>query len=734
MKRFHEILQQILVLAIPFSGLFGNVNEKKIGPYLKCHLNQHAHHSLNKHENRLIALKIYAKNPEILRTKGFDIRTIHGPFATARVYLSRIHELASCQDVQYIQEASECRFQLDKSMPDIGMDQVHAGVNGHGYTGKNVIIGIVDTGIDWTHPDFIDEEGKTRILAIWDQTQDDNSGYRHIYSKTEIQAALDQHDFSQAGGKDIFGHGTCVAGIAAGNGRGTGNGQSAGKYIGAAPDAYLVIVKTSDNITVTDVQVEEGVNYIFETAQSYGMPCVVNLSLGRQSGSHDGRSLYELGLDEYLFNFPGRAIVVAAGNNGGEKIHVKHEFNPFIQDTCKVEIMVSDNATSFQDQISLEGWIHYFSPAVISVVTPQGVTIGPVDPGAVCSWPDFGSTIVYIDNGSAGRYFQNGDKQILIQLSDGAQGNEIQNGKWILKFYDASDRLDLWMVNRTLSAEILSEVDQTTLMNEPAYASSLIAVGSYITRDDWPSLWKTPWGPGNLTIGELSTSSSPGPSRPNAMGNQSPNKPELIAPGEYIVSALSRWISVWPGNAYVAADSVHLAVSGTSFSAPHVSGVIACMFESDPTLTASKIKNYLMFSAKKDAFTGNEFWNPQRGCGKVNAVDAVLKTSIQHPEADIQPNQSDLISNYPNPFNSKTIIRIRLDGKQLIAKQHPRLEIRDIRGKQVQSFEIPVTRDGSIEIPWNGNDKNHIEMPSGVYFAHLFYTHKIITQKLILIR
>ncbi|MBN2104660.1 S8 family serine peptidase [bacterium] len=671
---------------------------------------------LNKTRDVLLDIRLCTEDPWALKCAGFKIRSVNGFYATATVPLSRINELARHSGVRWVKEASKCHLNLDQSMPEIGMDAIRSITRQTGYTGKNVIVGIIDTGIDWTHEDFIDDDGNTRILTIWDQTLDEYGGPLHIYTQAQIQAALDQEDGSSIGGTDVYGHGTHVAGIAAGNGRGRGNGKSDRNYVGGAPEAFLIVVKVSDGVSMTDSQVEDALNFIFQKAGEYDLPCVVNLSLGRRNGSHDGRSAFELGMNNYLTT-AGRAIVVSAGNDGGKRIHIQHDFNPFIEDTLKVEVQVSDNDPASIDQVSFEGWIHRLAPVCVTIIDPQGERYGPIAPDALYRWPENGEIRIFVDNGSSGAYEYNGDKQILVQLMDGAQGDELSNGKWTIQFHDGSDRLDLWLVDRTLSAEITSTIDETTLLNEPAHALLVVAVGSYISRTQWPNLYSSSWKPDGLTLGALSATSSPGPSRSNSLDNHTRNKPEITAPGEYIVSTHSAFVNYCPGEQYIASDSVHRAWAGTSFAAPHITGLIACMFEADPNLTANAIKGCLL-KTRKDDFTGEDIWNNAWGYGKVDAAAAMGISRVEHERKAVLPDHQYLIRNFPNPFNGCTTITVSLNDLNPVSSVKY-LEIYNIHGQLIRSVALPDTREGMIQIQWDGRNDRYHELSSGVYFVRL---------------
>ena len=207
--------------------------------------------------------------------------------------------------------------------------------------GKNVIIGIIDGGIYWQHKDFKNPDGTTRILYIWDQIS--NSGghpqaftYGTEWNSTQINSGscTEVEAYGQNSCPSDFGHGTCVAGIAAGNGSSVqGDSFLRGVYTGVAPLSNLVVVNlgtggTAAGCTPSGVdfltQVSDAVNYIFQIADAFDMPCVINLSQGTYYGSHDGIDLTTEIIDSLLTQRKGRAVVAAAGNAGNVRHHLSY--------------------------------------------------------------------------------------------------------------------------------------------------------------------------------------------------------------------------------------------------------------------------------------------------------------------------------------------------------------------------------------------------------------------------
>ncbi|MGH8525957.1 MAG: S8 family serine peptidase, partial [Gammaproteobacteria bacterium] len=239
--------------------------------------------------------------------------------------------------------------------------------NRQGLTGKGVIVGVIDTGIDWTHKDFIRPEGTSRILYIWDQTDKsfgdsngkigsapptlaggDAPGPGTLYTNEQINAAL--KGSGTVNSMDNFGHGTAAAGTAAGNGLATANGVPPGTYAGAAPEADLIIVKAADCGGFSG-QYVLGTIWIAQKARELRRPAVINHSLGGHYTAHDGNEEKELVMNELVgTGKPGLAITVSAGNEGQLSMHASGRFGPRLPDQRDfvgppIEVFVSPQRT-----------------------------------------------------------------------------------------------------------------------------------------------------------------------------------------------------------------------------------------------------------------------------------------------------------------------------------------------------------------------------------------------------
>jgi subtilisin family serine protease len=677
---------------------------------------------------------IQTENPLELDRYGARIRSVIGDIATVTIPMKQIQKITQLASIKRIQAATYCRMSLDISAEEIRVNQVRNGSLGVSYTGKDVIVGIVDTGIDWSHPDFLDENDSTRILFIWDQNETTvnppvNFGYGNEYNRTQINDELDGSPEGLVKGLDVNGHGTHVAGIAAGNGKGTGNGQQSDVYIGMAPEADLIVVKgrDSDNLQIADTYIVDGINYIFRKADELGKPVVVNLSLGTQKGPHDGTSFFENSLSSMLQSQVGKSIVVAAGNYGNKPIHVLEEFQT-PGDSIVITFQVSSNPSGRVDHLYFEGWM--YSTLNITIVTPGNTRIGPVGNGSTLHWPSGPQSMVTIDNASTGQE-SNGDLKLALMISDIDNQPSIDNfetGTWKLILKNGWSRVDLWLYDRSIDAAIANPLDYSTLLVEPGNARHVLTVGSYISRINWPSLTGI-WGPGGLNAGELSIFSGIGPTRPSSGGSGGLFKPEITAPGEFILSTLSENMITYLNDSYIASDSVHWANSGTSMAAPQVTGLVALMFQADPTLNYSKILAKLIDGARIDGLTGS-VWNATWGYGKADAFETMLLLTECCPDLDPLPLTFKLKQNYPNPFNGITRIDFSL-GQPALSVQ---LDVYDIMGRWITTLvNGPVDR-GNHTVLWDGKNLQGNHVASGIYLYKFMTDRYSETKKMIYVR
>jgi hypothetical protein len=247
--------------------------------------------------------------------------------------------------------------------------------------GQGVLIGVIDTGIDYTNPSFRKLDGTSKIAAIWDQTIESENQYPQeifygtVYLQEQINQALSsENPLEVVPSTDDNGHGTMLAGIAAGN-EDLENGVS-----GVVPDAELIVVKLKqakqnlreffhipeDELCYQENDLMWATRYIVETSRRLGRPVSICIGLGTSQGSHDGRGPISSLLNFYG-DFPGNSITVSAGNEGIMRRHFYSTIDPSIGFST-VELYVGENEHSF----SMELWGTAPTTYSIDILSPAG--------------------------------------------------------------------------------------------------------------------------------------------------------------------------------------------------------------------------------------------------------------------------------------------------------------------------------------------------------------------------
>ncbi len=459
--------------------------------------------------------------------------------------------------------------------------------------GSGVVIGIVDNGIDWAHPDFIDIHGRTRIRSLLIQDPDPP----REYSEDDINAALERKRKAKKGGipkEDLsivpVPHGSHVAAIAAGNGRAKG-----GRYRGVAPKADLLVVRSDFESN----SVIRGVQWIFQKAKELQRPAVVNLSLGTQLGPHDGTSPYDRALEH--LSGPGRIIVAAAGNDGDTGIHAGKSLAPGSRWTAEFGL----NNRRVETAIQIDIWIRSRAKLHVHCRTPFGGLIRPQSVRRTKKW----RASLREHTG------ENGDQHLFFAIRFLRPPIDKDLGGWSLIFRsnrNAKARADCWIPDSSMGF-FTSGNEARCLVSEPATSRGTIAVAAFATRSRWKSLEGLQQQPA-IRIGNISDFSSPGPTRDNR------KKPEIACPGQLVISALSSEIRSIPNKfrAYVEPGEKYCAMQGTSQAAPHATGAIALLLQKLPELPPHEVRNRLKQSCYSDRFIPPGKWHRRWGFGKLS--------------------------------------------------------------------------------------------------------------------
>jgi subtilisin family serine protease len=547
-----------------------------------------------------------------------------GPWITAiHLPLERVPALLFIAGVRHLEGAGRNVLHLDVSGPALKADLVHNASGTPpvyaGLSGQGVVVGVVDSGVDPGHQDFRDGLGNDRLYAAWDQmdfgaSPGPPSGFAYGTGWTSAQLSA-----GTARLMDTDGHGTHVTGIAAGSGRATGNSRPAYRFIGVAPEATIVAVKTN----LSDTGILDGVRYVFQQATSLALPAVVNLSLGSQFGPHDGTGSLEVALDALVG--PGRVIVASAGNEGAAAIHAKgNAAGSGVSLVANVAAYTPQGGAG-NDDLEINAWARDQASVRVSVLSPNSIAVGPVVKGTSSTANLTADGRIEILNGVGGVQ-PNGMRSITIRIYDSVAAQPPRAGNWTFTFVatagGATEQVDAWIYLDTIAgsgeASFTAGRDALGVVGSPATASKVIAVASYVSKRTWSSIDGNNYQYNPLpTLGALSTFSSNGPRRDGVL------KPEIAAPGQGIISSLSSAVTRSPQiDPLVEPDGQHWLLQGTSQAGPHVAGTVALMLERFPNMNAALAKQYLECGGQTDAQTGatpNVAW----GYGKLDAQRAV---------------------------------------------------------------------------------------------------------------
>ena len=709
MKIFIKVLGAVL---ISYSAVAQQQSAPTLSANYKLLLN-HKSTTLNKgNANKFVGafIKTNAQfKASTLTALGVKIGTQAGDIYTIQIPTDKLQEVTLISGITVIQLDEPIVNNMDIARKSSRVDSVHQAINlPQAYTGKNVVVGIIDAGFDYSHPTFYDTLGqKLRVKRVWEQhkTGTPPAGYSYGNELTDTNEML-------LSGNDVnsFSHGTHVGGIAGGSGFGNS------KYRGVAYQADLVFVgikpEKSEWKTMGMTSIVDAVNYIFTYAKSVNKPAVVNLSWGCSIGPNDGSSLFSQAIDN--LTGMGKIFVLSAGNNGDENIHISKSFskvdtalNSFVtfptvngQNRTWIDIW-GEKQQQFSVQLAL-----YNASTRVSETSKITLQAGLVDTFLVGSANDtcFLSMVT-----SAADY--NGKPHVLIDAytkSTNALCLTIlaDTGKthaWLgyvndyNGYYGAfANQGKTWAVSG----------DNTYTLGEMSSTKTAITVAAYVSKNSFKNIvGATVSYSGYAFTSAIAPFSSKGPTVDGR------RKPDIAAPGMTIASAVNSYdVSYAAGGGnyaqtvakYTAANSrdyYYGEASGTSMSSPMMSGIIALMLEANPLLGPQQIKDYLASTAIKDSYTGLIPDSNRWGVGKVNAY-AAIKRAVSSVGVNEQVYENDLLV-YPNPVNTILIISMRnLEQTQFI--------ITDITGKSISSGL--VHQDGSIDVQ---------SLTNGIYFLHL---------------
>ncbi|MCD6126014.1 MAG: S8 family peptidase [Thaumarchaeota archaeon] len=598
-----------------------------------------------------------------------EISGVAGDLASVKIRDNLLEKLIKDGVIKSVWKPRKYHLTLDVSVPEVHAPEIWDGfrdVIGGQVNGSGVVIGIIDTGIDYRHPDFWFPNGSTKILSIWDQTIDGKPprGFKYGYecSRWEIEAM-------KCPERDETGHGTHVASIAAGTGLAS--------YKGVAPGAYLIVVKTGYPVCgglkwfMEEDKILDGISYIVEKARELGLRPIINLSLGSDNGGHDGHTPLEKVIDELTDE--GVIFVVAAGNSASDQIHSMGD----LAITGEVEVKwVLQPATK---ELDLSYVTEPDDEVRFSLKTPYGTIEGKEVENYRIGNLVVNITLNYYDSGR--------DWEITVRSVEG----DLSTHGWAMMIepikLNGTAVWHSWISSDTCSfsrerfiAGNGYNITESYTVTVPATAKKAIAVGGYVSKSSWYMDGKLVSS--GLKLGRLLHFSGRGPSRDGRI------KPDLAAPGSVIVAAkpIENFSSSMNFSDY------YTARHGTSMAAPHVTGVIALMLQLFPNASFDQIYNALTYSARWEDFMGKRPSNDW-GWGKLDArtiyklrvevlglsensfteasIDGLqFKVSLKNPLTIPFLNNSEhiLIAQKEIPISSLSMYRLETGNKFVINK------------------------------------------------------------------
>jgi subtilisin family serine protease len=479
----------------------------------------------------------------------------------------------------------------------------------------------MDRGIDWRHPDFVNDDGTTRIKWILDMTGQNWCASTNPepveYAEEQINAAL--RGEGELAHRDAVGHGTATAGLAAGNGASLDDRR----YAGVAPEADLVIVKmTSEGAPAHDGLpaeaafngcVDDALAWVDEKIELLGQPAVATWNAGTQWGPIDGTSAASRAIDAVFGpDRPGRVFVAPSGDEGSLQSHSGGDYGPGAP--LEIQFNHSDSGTGY-----LTAWYSGNAPANISVRLSNGTTVGPVGPGALVE--ENGVTLIQYAPGNEFYPWEStsGDRAVWIRIVGHAG-----RGALIVESQGGSGHIDAYgdvLGQAYLTPSILLLDHQVSgRLNDTSATIGAVVVGVHVERHEYidETGRRVNLATSDGTTGDIWPKSSPDPTRDGRAVM------DVTAAGQNAFAALgqeSYWSTL---SSAIPRDGEgwYVRFGGTSGSGPIVVGTVALMLEANPDLTANQVKEILRATAVSDEFTGatpNATW----GYGKVDILAAV---------------------------------------------------------------------------------------------------------------
>ncbi|MBH5385895.1 S8 family serine peptidase [Bradyrhizobium diversitatis] len=569
--------------------------------------------------------------PLLARAEAKQVADLGGGLYAAIVPVKKASIVYEHANVRFVEAQKQKRTMLEKALVD-GMVGLPSSRKVAG-RGDGVVVGIIDSGFDLSHPAFRDGNNKLRVDALLEQKFNGTTFSAREFSTAQLEAGWNTG--GNRPGFDEDGHGTHVASIAA--------GSPFNAVSGVAPDARFVLVKTDF------IRLAEATKWCFDKAD--GRPAVVNMSLGGHHGAHDGASAEERALDR--LSGPGRIVVLAAGNERIDNIHVGARLAEGQTETATLDMSTEEGG------ITIVCWYGNKDRFDVSLVSPSGT---------VMAAPGMNREAKFNANGARvtiGRTAQTRHKSVEVLIDARIKSStDLSDFKgWKLRVTCTKaepGRFDAWITGNGRFRDG-AFVESARTIGLPATATRVIAVASHVTKNAWRSDDGPQTAPAAV-VGRSSRFSSRGPTRDGR------EKPEISAPGEMITAALAAGSEEAENSERAGTPTRTLTIEGTSMATPFVSGVIALMLERRHQLDPEGVVAALQATAVKDAHTGPTNWTPEYGHGKISAQALVNHVNQMAPSAVVVTAAGSLLADvgqaYARPAAAPQAKRVGSGGKK----------------------------------------------------------------------
>ncbi len=565
---------------------------------------------INPSEEKIeVIVKYVGTLDTIIEELSIDVEYLDKNYAIIQVPLVNIEKLSDYPNIIYYELPQDVALMQSLYNDDICINS-EVGIS-KDLKGRGVLISIIDSGIDYKHLDFINEDGTTRIEAIWDQSLDVGKPPESflggtLFNRSDINEALESG--RSLGHFDNVGHGTAVAGVCCGNGR-----ESNGKIVGIAPECDILVVKLSSKgvgvAKTTDIMraIKFSYNYAIEMSQ----PLVINLSFGTSNGVRSGETLFETYINDVAESYISN-IVVAMGNEG----NTGHHYHNTIKegDVVDVEFSIQGGVTNF----NLIVFKRFIDDMSMQIIAPTGNTTSIFKLTNTTELLRVDDYLLFVNAGSPLPYSI--ETGIFIGFQN--TGTVYDDETWIVRIFGESiidGKIDMWLPIYELVGKrsffLQSSLDTTLTI--PATVQNVISVAGYNQENDSIVGFS---GRGNTITGGI--------------------KPDVASPSVDIVTTKS-------GGGY---DKY----TGTSFAAPIVSGIVALLLEwgiirkNDRHLYGQRLKAYLQKGARRPEEL-KSYPNIEIGYGIV-----CLDRTLNLLRNDDRIRRGNVVGNLQNIFNNNT--------------------------------------------------------------------------------